>query len=163
MKGAGMKRACRRMRSIRFYTEPDKLLRMKKNGTLVVYHSKTGNNKSAAQAIAKSLKAGVMEVGIGGTCKGLPACSMIIFCFPIWAFSPCAPIKKFISGASLSGKKAGAVTVCGGHPLWSERSFRKLVEKSGGTFMGFASISDSKDRAKDNALAVQKAKAMLSA
>ncbi len=133
--------------------------------TLVIFYSKTGNNRSASRAISKALKAGTMEIdgnGLPTKKQDIIKYDRLLFCFPIWTFSPCKPIKEFMKDVDLKGKKTGAVTVCGGHPWRSEKGFRKIVEKANGVFVGFASIKDSKDRAADDRLAVEKAKEILS-
>jgi flavodoxin len=131
---------------------------------LVLFHSRTGNNRSSSRAIARVLKAGVMEIDESGKARDkedIIKYDRLLFCFPIHAFSPCRPIKEFFKDADLKGKKAGAVTVCGGHPWRSEKSFKKMVEKANGVFMGFACIKDSGERAADDKLAVDKAKEIL--
>ena len=138
---------------------------MKNKSVLVVFHSRTGNNRSLSEAIKQELNADVMELDDNGQPKSnkikLSDYSRLIFCFPIWAFRPATPIRKFLDQHDLGGKKVGAITICGGHPWRSEKSFKKSVEKSGGSFAGFFSIKDSKDREADNKIALEKARQIL--
>jgi flavodoxin len=132
---------------------------MKKGKILVVYYSKTGNNRKSARAMAKEFSADIMEAK--GDSRRLSGYSRALFCFPVWAFSPCGPIKDFIKNASLKGIKAGAVTICRGHPWRSDRTMKRLIEKSGGEFLGFAMVKQSDDLDSDVREAVEKAKRIL--
>ena len=139
---------------------------MRNVSTLIIYHSKTGNNRKSADVTAKTLDADVMELDNDGSPTGtadLTSYSRVVFCFPVWAFSPCSPVKKFLKRSNLKGKKAAAVTICGGHPWRSGKVMKNLIEKCDGTFLGFASIKQSGDQDLDAREAAKKAMELLSA
>ncbi len=117
---------------------------------LVVYYSRTGNNRTLAEAIAKGLSADADEIVDKKNRKGrlnwLRAGSdsrggklteieyqknpqdydTIIIGAPIWAFNPIPPIRTYLQEVDLKGKRV-AFFICSQTEAYNEM-FPQLIE-----------------------------------
>ncbi len=99
---------------------------------LVVYYSKGGQSKRVAKLVAEDLKASLYEIKtakpydpnnakedrekgllpeIRGKLPGLKKVNRVILVFPVWGYTVCQPMQKFLSKVDLTGKQVDVVTV----------------------------------------------------
>lgn len=141
--------------------------------TCVVYYSKNGNTKTAAEYLAKKLNAKVIELidktkykGIVGFLKGgmkasqnkasVLDCSVydkitkfdrVVLATPVWAGKTTPAINAVLQNSDLTGKQVYVMTTQADPDCKDEekrRSFYKqAVEAKGGKFMGCFSLCGS--------------------
>ncbi len=106
--------------------------RAEPENVLVVYYSNGDQTKRVAQLVAEDLKASLYEVRtakpydpnnakadrekgilpeIKGKVPGLKKVNRVVLVFPVWGYTVCQPMQKFLSKIDLTGKQVDVVTV----------------------------------------------------
>lgn len=130
-------------------------IRAKKSKILVVFYSRTGNTKKAAEALARELKATTEEVidlkkrkGVSGIvsiikdvflqhCTRLAKLinnpqdyNLVVIGTPVWAFNVSCAIRSYLQTANLKNKKVAFFCTCGSSG--AERTFAIMKQLAKG-------------------------------